>query len=122
MKREAIDLHLVPAHQEAIHLRLVNWSRWCRGKPASNCAPMFRGYRSTDVWAAPSIGEPVDKLDARKIASAVAQLPTQHRLSLGWHYVHPTGPSRAARELGLTIAALAQCVIDARQMLVNRRA
>ena len=122
MKREHIDLHLVPDHQLAMHSRLINWSRWCRGRPASNCAPMFRGYRSSDVWQTVSIGEPVDKLDASKIASAVAQLPETHRHALGWHYVHPIGPGRAARELGLTIAALAQCVIDGRQMLINRRA
>lgn len=121
MQRDFIDLHIVPDHQLAMHERLQNWARWCRGKPASAVAPMFRGYRSSDVWAAPEVGTPVDKLDASKIASAVAALPETHRAATGWHYVHPVSPGRAARELGLTIAALGQAVIDARQCLINRR-
>lgn len=120
MKRDAIDFHLVPDHQLAIHWRLVNWSRWCNGRPGNNCSPMFRGYRSTDVWSAPEIGTPVDKLDAAKVAKAVVALPEKHRAAVNWHYVKPVAPMRAARELAVSLAELAQLVRDGRQMMINR--
>lgn len=81
---------------------------------------MFRGYRSTDVWAAPSVSEPVDKLDAAKIAKAVIALPVKHRGATQWHYVKPVAPGRAARELAVSLAGLAELVQDARTMLINR--
>lgn len=120
MKRESIDFHQVAERHLAIHARLLNWARWCNGKPGSSVSPMFRAYRSTDVWAAPSIGEPVDKLDAAKIAKAVIALPDKHRSATQWHYVKPVAPGRAARELAVTLADLAKLVHDARTMLVNR--
>lgn len=122
MRREQIDFHIVAPQHEAIHARLLNWARWCNGRPGSSVSPMFRAYRSTDVWAAPSIGEPVDKLDAARIGKAVIALPGNHRAATQWHYVKPVAPSRAARTIGVTLADLAELVQDARQMLLNRRA
>ena len=120
MKRESIDFHIVPDQQLAVHVRLLNWARWCNGKPGSSVSPMFRAYRSTDVWAAPSIGEPVDKLDAAKMAKAVIALPDKHRSATQWHYVKPVAPGRAARELAVTLDDLARLVQDARTILINR--
>ena len=120
MRREQIDFHIVPDAQLAVHARLLNWARWCNGRPGSSVSPMFRAYRSTDVWAAPSIGEPVDKLDAAKMAKAVIALPDKHRGATQWHYVKPVSPGRAARELAVTLADLARLVQDARTMLINR--
>ena len=119
MKRD-IDFHGVEERHQAIHARLLNWARWCNGRPGSSVSPMFRGYRSTDVWAAPSVSEPVDKLDAAKIAKAVIALPDKHRGATQWHYVKPVAPGKAARELAVTLVDLAQLVIDARTMLINR--
>lgn len=125
--RPAIDFHAVPAHQQAMHERLINWARWANGKGSDGRAmpgvsPMFRQYRSTDVWEAPAILAPVDGQDAVKIAKAVTGLPEMNRHAVSWFYVRPVNPSRAARALGLTLTLLAEAVIDARTMLRNRGA
>lgn len=122
MIREAVDFHMVADRHLAIHARLLNWARWCNGREGSSVAPMFRSYRSTDVWAAPSISEPVDKLDAAKIANAVTALPGKHRAATQWHYVKPVSPGRAARSIAVSLAGLAELVAESRTMLVNRRA
>ena len=119
MKRD-IDFHGVEERHLAIHARLLNWARWCNGRPGSNVSPMFRSYRSTDVWAAPSVSEPVDKLDAAKVAKAVIALPVKHRGATQWHYVKPVSPVKAARELAVTLADLALLVGEARTILINR--
>jgi hypothetical protein len=122
MMREAVDFHMVADQHLAIHARLLNWARWCNGKEGSTVSPMFRSYRSTDVWAEVSIGEPVDKLDAAKIAKAVIALPEKHRGATQWHYIKPVSPIKAARNLAVSLADLARLVHDARCMLINRGA
>ena len=119
--RRDIDFHLVPEHQITMHNRMLNWARWCRGSGSSSVSPMFRGYRSTDVWAAPSVSEPVDSIDGMRIAKAVYALPEKHRASVNWHYIKPVAPFRACREIRCTPEALAQLVVDARTMLINRK-
>ena len=123
MRRDIIDFHEVAERHEGIHARLLNWARWCHDVPMSRqtavCA-MFRDYRSTDVWATAEVITPVDKLDAAKIAKAVTALPEKHRGATQWHYVKPVGPGKAARELAVSLTDLAQLVIDARTMLINR--
>ena len=120
--RVAVDFHHVPEHQAQIHGRLLNWAAWCAGRSGSAVSPMFRSYRSTDVWAAPEAGNPVDGIDAATIAKAVIALPENHRHATNWSYVRPVAPARACRSLGVTMEDLAQLVIDARQFLINRRA
>ena len=122
MRRDGIDFQVFPAHQEVIHGRLQNWARWCFDRSGASVSPMFRGYRSTDVWAAPTVSEPVDTIDAARVAKAVIALPEWHRHSVNWYYIKPVHPKRAAQALAVTVADLAQTVIDARQMLINRGA
>ncbi len=122
MKRDAVDFHLIPAHQEAMHMRLLNWARAQRNSSGGGCAPMFRQYRSSDQWAEPTISSPVDQRDAQRINKAWQQLPGKHRASLAWHYITPGSPAKACRTIGCTMADLASLVVDARQMLINRRA
>lgn len=122
MMREAVDFHFIPANQEAIHLRLLNWARAQRSKTGSDCAPMFRQYRSSDQWATPSASTPVDQRDAAKINKAWQQLPGKHRAALAWHYVTPSSPAKACKGIGCTMDELARLVVDARTMLINRRA
>jgi DNA-directed RNA polymerase specialized sigma24 family protein len=84
---------------------------------------MFRLYRADNwerAYAAPT-ATAVDGLDAQRVAKAVALLPEPHRLGLSWYYVRPTSPAKACRQLGTTMAGLAQFVRDGRQMLINRR-
>lgn len=120
MKRDAVDFHLVPDHQEAIHIRLLNWARAQRNGTGSNCAPMFRQYRSSDQWASASASVPVDQRDAAKVNKAWQHLPAKHRASLAWNYISPGSPAKACRGIGCTMDELARLVVDARQMLINR--
>jgi hypothetical protein len=122
MMREAVDFHFVPANQEAIHLRLLNWARAQRNSTGSATAPMFRQYRSSDQWATPSVSMPVDQRDAARINKAWQMLPEKHRASLGWHYITPGSPIKACRKIACTMDELARLVVDARQMLINRNA
>jgi hypothetical protein len=120
MMREAVDFHLVPQHQEAMHIRLINWGRAQRNTPGQACAPMFRQYRSSDQWEGTTSSPSVDKLDAEKINNAWKQLPTGNRAALAWQYVTPSSPSKACERIGCTMADLARFVVDGRQMLLNR--
>lgn len=128
MKRESIEWHIVPEKQLAMHDRLLNWARWCRGPAGSDVSPMFRLYRPTDAnqgagqrYGLRATAEPVDSRDATKISRGVGLLPEPHRLSLQWYYVKPVAPLRACREIATTMAGLARLVQDGRQMLLNRR-
>jgi DNA-directed RNA polymerase specialized sigma24 family protein len=123
--RRYVDFAAVPPSQWAIHDRLENWARWCRGRPGRDNAPaspMFALYRSTDAKRAygDETTVPIDKLDAAVIAKAVAVLPDKNRRALHWSYVHPFRPSAMARELGVGLDGLAHLVRDGRQMLINR--
>lgn len=121
--REAVDFHFVPAHQEAIHMRLLNWARAQRNSTGNATAPMFRQYRSSDQWATPSVSMPVDQRDAAKVNKAWQQLPTKHRASVAWFYITPgSPPNKACKGIGCTLAELARLVVDARSMLINRGA
>ena len=115
--KQMIDFHAVPVHQTEIHERLGNWARWCRGTPAITSSPMFRSYRSTDVWATPAMGMSVDTLDASKIAKAITAIPEPNRHGLSWYYVNPVTPARVCRELAVSMAELARAVIDGRDMV-----
>ena len=119
--REAVDFHFVPVAQEAMHMRLLNWARAQRNGTGTACAPMFRQYRSSDQWAEPTASTPVDQRDAAKVNKAWQQLPPKHRASLAWHYITPGSPTKACKGIGCTMAELAQFVVDARSMLINRR-
>ena len=120
MIRECVDFHFLPALQEAIHKRLLNWARWCYGSPGGSAAPMFRFYRSSEQWADRAASVPVDSLDAQMMEQAVAVLPDKHRAAVRWHYTSPGDPARCARKLGVSMPALAALVIDGRALLMTR--
>lgn len=128
--REYVDFAHVPPSQWAMHDRLENWARWCRGseRQAGDAAsPMFALYRSTDAktkerlaYGAPT-EVPIDKMDAQAVQKGINALPDKHRRALHWSYLRPRNPTAQARELGLSLGGLADMVLAARQMLVNRR-
>lgn len=123
MKVKPIDFHAVEPHQREIDRRLANWGRWCNGSSAPMTSPMFRmtpppprvrgemAYQSADT---------VDRMDAARVAKAVAALPPDHRTAINWHYVKPVSPKRACERLSCSMERLAQLVRDGRQMLINR--
>ncbi len=121
MKRDYVDFHAIPAAQLAMHERLLNWARSCFGGYGNSASPMFRWYRSTEVWIAPAPSIPVDEHDASKIAKGVHALPEKHMRALNWYYVSTGSPLKARKAIGCTFDGLAAFVIDGRQMLINRR-
>ena len=123
MKRDYVDFSAVPEHQQDMHARLTNWGRWCHGSGHAQMSPMFRMYRSSDVYQhyGATTVEPVDVADAARIAKGVIALPENHRHAMSWYYVSPTSPVRACRSIGCTQEGLALFVRDGRTMLINRR-
>ncbi len=125
MKVTPIDFHQVEPHQRQIDARLANWARWCNGTHAPTTSPMFRMTppppRVRGEMAYQSAGL-VDRMDATKIAKAVAALPEKHRAAINWHYVKPVSPKRACGAIGINMEGLANLVRDGRQMLINRGA
>lgn len=117
--RDSIDFHFVPPHQKAMDARLVNWARYVRDKPVSWTQPMFRGYRSSEVWVHEAT-VPVDSLDGHQIEKAVSALPQKERAAVRWAYVYRSHPARMCRSLGVTSQGLGQLIETGRQMLINR--
>jgi len=123
MKVAPVDFHAVEAHQRDIDRRLQNWGRWCNGTTAPMTSPMFRmtpppprvrgdlAYQSSN---------PVDAMDAAKVAKAVAALPQAHRSAINWSYVKPVSPKRACQAIGTSMEGLQWLVRDGRQMLINQ--
>lgn len=125
MKVKPIDFHAVEPHQREIDRRLQNWGRWCNGTTAPMTSPMFRMTppppRVRGDMAYALAGDAVDRMDAQKVAKAVAALPASHRSALNWSYVKPVSPRRACEAIGTTAEGLMQYVRDGRQMLINRQ-
>lgn len=123
MKVKTIDFHAVEPHQREIDRRLQNWGRWCNGTTAPMTSPMFRmtppppRVRGDLAYAG---ADPVDRMDAQKMAKAVAALPGPHRTALNWSYVKPVSPKRMCQAMGTTMDGLAMFVRDGRQMLINK--
>lgn len=119
--KQHIDFHVVHEQHAGIHDRLLNWARWANGRAAKQTTPMFRLYQSTArVRADREAPLDVNRLDAAAVAKGVSALPGVHRGAINWCYLRPVNPSKACRELGTTMAGLAQLLHDARQILVNR--
>lgn len=120
--REAVDFHAVEPHQREIDGRLRNWGLWCNGSNVPMTSPMFRMAppppRVRGDMAYSSVS--VDRMDAAKIAKAVAALPASHRAAINWSYVKPVSPKRACQAIGTSMEGLALLVRDGRQMLINR--
>jgi hypothetical protein len=124
VKRETIDFHSVPAHQDRMHARLENWGRWSSPPQTPDVAPGFDRARSDEIERETSeardIRPPVDVRDAIKVQAAMHFMPTKHRQALAWYYVTPCTPIKACRLIGCTPVVLAELVDDGRNILMNR--
>ena len=122
MKRDAIDFHVIPEKQQAIHARLENWARWVRVRPHGwQTHPMFRMFQSkARQWEAPVIRNPVNTLDAALVEKAVSALPEKHREAIRWCYVYAGNPAGMARHLAVSKQGLLDLVNAGRSMLNNR--
>jgi DNA-directed RNA polymerase specialized sigma24 family protein len=123
VKRDDIDLHAVRHEHLAIHERALNWARYVRdgNRSGHGTAPMFRHYRSSEVWGTDTLRTPIDTLDGHRMEKAVAQLPERHRYAIRWHYVFQfVPPQKVCRALAVTRLGLADLVHDGRSILKNR--
>lgn len=114
------DFFAVDAKHRKLDERLVNWSRWVQVRPASFVQPMFKGFKSSEVWAHDEMSVPIDGLDAQSMEKHVSALPVRHRDAIRWAYVYRIQPWRFCRAMGITQTVLADLIHDGRQMLVNR--
>jgi hypothetical protein len=119
MKRGYVDFAFIPEHQLPMHWRLVNWNRSLHGSAGTGVSPMFRQYRSSEVYSGGAGKLPVDEADATKIGKAVQQLSMHRMLAINWWYVKPNSPAKAALGMQCSIAELAQYVIDGRAALID---
>lgn len=120
--KQQVHFEVVPRSQWAIHERLENWARWCRGRQAPSSSPMFRMYRSP-AMAREQYGATtkvsVDTHDAQKIHEGIKALKERYRAALNWYYLNPVKPSKACREIGTDMDGLYQLIFDARSMLMR---
>lgn len=123
---KTFDFHSIRDEDSPIHSRLLNWSRWALGgKGYITTTPMFRLYRSGDIWSETDRPAtiPVDTLDGIKMEHAVADLPTKHCSATRWQYVYSArGMSvwKACRTMSVTPDTLEVLVNDARTLLASR--
>ena len=123
MKRDAIDFSRVPERHYEIDRRLLLWGRWIIDRPKPwKTSPMFLQYRSHAwQWHMPEIHIPGTPGENMEIEKAVCALPEKHAYAIRWAYMAPWVPvSAVRRELAMTRQGLADILINARDMLVNR--
>ena len=113
------DFDYVPASQDDIHRRLMNWARWVRVRPHGWAVhPMFRQAQSNSrQWHPPEITTPVDTLDAVEVEKEISAMPHKYKTALRWNYVWRNSPVKIAKSLEVSKDALFDLVIDARNML-----
>lgn len=124
------DLHIVRHEHLPVHERLENWRRYISDNGTSkDCAPMFKQYRSSEVWQEVTYSGPIDRLDGHKMEKAIAALPQKHGVAIRWVYVYHAGsdkykpcpPWKVQKFLGVTRMGLVGLIHDARSMLKNRQ-
>lgn len=115
---EPIDFNRIKPEHMAIHARLDNWGRWCRGSRSGNVHPMFRQYRN-DYFEPTPAATYADTLDAVAIQKAMKDIPERQRIALQWFYVKPGSPRRVCAALGESNAGLLEVLHQARTMMKN---
>jgi DNA-directed RNA polymerase specialized sigma24 family protein len=121
MKREFPDFHAIRPEHQGIHDSLLNWVRVVRDSQFhTRPQPMFRYYRSAEVWITPDPQIPTDSEAGWKMERSIRNLPEKHREAIRWHYVRRTDPRKQARILAVTVSVLSDLVHDGRSMLKNR--
>lgn len=123
--KEYVDFNVIPPQQVAMHIRLENWARFCRGgdKQAGKAgSPMFDLYRSSDARRAygTETSIPVNKEDGAKLHGAVASLPDKPRRALQWCYLRPKAPGLESVRLGVTMEGLRDLILEGRELLTER--
>lgn len=114
----SVDFTKVKPEHEAIHDRLLNWARWCRGSKGQNVHPMFRQYRNGYFEASPARSYS-DTVDAVAVQKVMKDIPEPQRIALQWFYVRPGSPTRVCFALGVNKADLLELIHRGRTMAKN---
>ena len=119
MKRESIDFHAIPPHQDAIHADLLNWAIYCHGGNPPAVSPMFRDYRPerSATYNPPNPRPECDWPRAMRTNGQVRNLPEPNRLAVHWYYIQKWSPAKATKTIGVSYEELALLVIAARDMM-----
>lgn len=119
--RESVDYNYVPPHQDAIHERLRNWSRWVRVRPHGwQTHPMWRKALTSRQWDVdPYIHVACDTLDALLIERTVSKIAEKNRAAIRWAYVAGNDPMGMARSLGVSREGLLELICVGRTMVCN---
>lgn len=112
------DFTRVKPEHEAIHDRLLNWARWCRGSRGQNVHPMFRQYRNSYFEATPA-RTCSGTLDAVAVQKIMKDIPEAQRIALQWFYVKPGDPKRVCVALGVNKRDLVTLIDQGRAMARN---
>lgn len=112
-----VDFHHVAPRHEAVHARLENWARWCRGGSRQSVSPMFRQVQADHTWTPPEPRADVDQVDALAMNRAVVALPEELRHATQWAYIIKGSPAKACRQMGCNPPGLAALVTQARDRL-----
>jgi len=121
MTKAPIDFNACSIAHEPMDARLKNWASWVRPRASSWVHPMWRGFKSNEIWTGPTASVPLDPLDAQALEKGVSALPEQHRFAVRWCYVYGGQPRKAAQHVGETLEGLQVLIVNARAMLINRR-
>lgn len=117
----SVDFTKVKPEHEAIHDRLINWARWCKGSNSGNVHPMFRQYRN-DYWEPAPAQTSSNVIDAVEVQKIMKDIPEPQRIALQWFYVVKCGPRKFCMALGESMAGLETLVHNGRAMAKNRLA
>lgn len=115
---EPIDFNRIKPGHEAIHERLLNWARWCKGSNSGNVHPMFRQYRNGYFEPTPAASYS-DTVDAVAIQKSMKDIPERQRIALQWFYVKPGSPARVCMALGESKAGVLELIHQGRTMMKN---
>jgi hypothetical protein len=119
LKRESVDFHEVPAHQDAIHGDLLNWAIYVHSGNPPKVSAMFRDYKPerSATYNPPAPKRECDWAKAMRTNGQVRNLPTPNRLAVQWYYVQKDAPAKAIKRCETSYEGLALLVIEARDMM-----
>jgi len=116
--KDGIDFNVIKPEHEAIHDRLLNWARWCKGSNSGNVHPMFRQYRNGYFEATPAASYS-DTVDAVAIQKAMKDIPEPQRIAIQWFYVKPGSPTKVCFALGVNKRDMLELIHQGRTMMKN---
>lgn len=116
--KDGIDFNVIKPEHEAIHQRLENWARWCKGSNSGNVHPMFRQYRN-GYWEPAPTPTSSNVIDAVEVQKIMKDIPEPQRIAIQWFYVKPGSPKKVCFALGVNKRDLLELIHQGRTMMKN---